>query len=632
MHVLSFILFLFVPSYGVERKIMKTVKAVAPPQMPEPLRRQPSMSKRASIITGAVVAKHVPAEKQEQAAATAAADAASAAANAAEVAAAAAGTAANAAASAHTAADDAASANTAADIAASAEAAASAVANANTAANAAVSAHTAANAAASAGAAATAAEVAAAAATNAANVAASANEAATDVAASDTTAGVVAKITAAATAAASAKTAASLKTVTRAAEVAAVAANAAANEAATASTAADAETSAKAAATAVVSAETAANAAASASKAASAAASATSAATAVAKANEVAKAVISSDPADSSLVNEVQPELVPPSNTWSTSEWYMRQGIQMLSTVTFAMIIKALCVAGNVLVQVSPFPQVKRWESRGCTGEADAAPYVSIAFGGCQWCFYGMFAWIVTSRSGFLILVHSNLLGAILGMYYVRTFFCHCRNAPARASLNLYLSAVTTLALLQVCSICMLPPERALFLTGLISSFCSVVGATSVLVTVPTVMKTKDSRSIPGAYAVANLCSSFVWSLCGYILDDPLVMIPNLFACCCSGSSLGLKVLYPSDFFPSSVDKLASVEEGIDPTVKQRKSRGITKRIVDAPTEVMPVMPIVPRSDAVNFQPSSETREEKPSVLVVPGLGVDGADGTGGTW
>jgi len=93
-----------------------------------------------------------------------------------------------------------------------------------------------------------------------------------------------------------------------------------------------------------------------------------------------------------------------------------------------------------------------------------------------------------------------------------------------------------------------------------------------------------------------------------------------------------LKVLYPSDFFPSSVDKLASVEEGIDPTVKQRKSRGITKRIVDAPAEVMPVMPIVPRSDAVNFQPSSETREEKPSVLVVPGLGVDGADGTGGTW
>ena len=44
----------------------------------------------------------------------------------------------------------------------------------------------------------------------------------------------------------------------------------------------------------------------------------------------------------------------------------------------------------------SPFPQVSRWDIRKCTGDADAAPFVSIAFGGCQWCFYGMFAWLVT--------------------------------------------------------------------------------------------------------------------------------------------------------------------------------------------------------------------------------------------
>merc|ERR1719484_505587 len=103
----------------------------------------------------------------------------------------------------------------------------------------------------------------------------------------------------------------------------------------------------------------------------------------------------------------------------------------LLQGITFALVIKVLCMAGNVLVQVSPYPQVNRWESRGCTGEADAAPYVSIAFGGCQWCFYGMFAWIVTSRSGFLILVHSNCLGAVLGTYYVVAFLRNCRNEDA---------------------------------------------------------------------------------------------------------------------------------------------------------------------------------------------------------
>merc|ERR1719454_1150593 len=250
--------------------------------------------------------------------------------------------------------------------------------------------------------------------------------------------------------------------------------------------------------------------------------------------------------------------MMPPTNSWSTPQYYWYQAYGMLAGLTFAMFIKALCVAGNVMVQVSPFPSVRRWDLRGCTGEADAAPYVSIAFGGCQWCFYGTFAWVVTARSGFLILVHSNILGAILGTYYVATFFRNCRNEDNLRTLQKYLSAVSALALLQMCALSILPGERALFLIGIISSFCSFINATSVLVTVPTVIRSKDSRSIPGPYAIANLLSSLVWSLCGFILADPCVMMPNIFATCCSAVSLALKAMYPS----SDDDKLLSAEEG----------------------------------------------------------------------
>merc|ERR1719440_1400066 len=116
------------------------------------------------------------------------------------------------------------------------------------------------------------------------------------------------------------------------------------------------------------------------------------------------------------------------------------------------MVVKALCMAGNVLVQLSPFPQVKRWEARNDTGEADAAPYVSICFGGWQWCFYGTFAYLVTKRSGFLILLHSNCLGAVLGTYYTVTFY---RNSQASAKTNLqkYLSGIAALVLLQICGL-----------------------------------------------------------------------------------------------------------------------------------------------------------------------------------
>merc|ERR1719160_1721781 len=198
----------------------------------------------------------------------------------------------------------------------------------------------------------------------------------------------------------------------------------------------------------------------------------------------------------------------------------------MFAGLTFALFVKGLCVCGNIMVQLSPFPSVRRWAARGCTGEADAAPYVAIAFGGAQWCFYGLFAWWVTGRTGFLILVHSNFLGAVCGPYYVKTFFLNCRNEESLRSLQKYLSAVASLALLQCCALSILPAERALFLIGIISSFCSFINATSVLVTVPQVIRTKNSRSIPGPYAIANLLSSLVWSLCGYILSDPCVMMP----------------------------------------------------------------------------------------------------------
>jgi uncharacterized protein with PQ loop repeat len=203
-------------------------------------------------------------------------------------------------------------------------------------------------------------------------------------------------------------------------------------------------------------------------------------------------------------------------------------------------------MAGNVFVQVSPFPQVKRWERRKCTGESDSAPYVSIAFGGWQWCFYGTFAWLLTSRNGFLILVHSNFLGALLGTYYSVAFFKHCRNHIMLQSFQRYLSAVTSLVVLQMCAIFVLPAGRALFLTGLISSFCSFVGAMSVLVTVPTVLKLKDSRSLPGPLVCANFVSATVWCICGWMLQDPLVYGPNIVSMLTSGGCLYLKKTYPS--------------------------------------------------------------------------------------
>jgi len=165
-----------------------------------------------------------------------------------------------------------------------------------------------------------------------------------------------------------------------------------------------------------------------------------------------------------------------------------------------------------------------------------------------------MFAWLVTSRSGFLILVQSNCLGAILGAYYVRTFYLNCRSEQALVTLQKYMSAVTALALLQVCAICVLPAERSLFLTGCLSSFCGFVSAASMLVVIPQIIRTKDSSNVPGPFIIATLISSMVWVLCGWLLDDPLVVGPNLFAVVASSLILYLKAKY--DKGPDPAEKV----------------------------------------------------------------------------
>jgi len=226
-----------------------------------------------------------------------------------------------------------------------------------------------------------------------------------------------------------------------------------------------------------------------------------------------------------------------------------------LTALSFSALVKAMCMAGNVLVQVSPYPQVKRWESRGCTGEADAAPYVSIAFGGWQWCYYGIFAYLLTGRSGFLILVQSNILGAVFGTYYIVAFYMNCKHGESRENLNKYLSSVFGLAMFQVCAIFVLPLERALFTTGLVSSFCSFLGAMSMLVTVPTVVRTKNAKSIPGPLVFANFLSAVVWCLCGMMLNDPLVTGPNIASTMASSLCLYLKNRYPSEEDGGDVEK-----------------------------------------------------------------------------
>jgi uncharacterized protein with PQ loop repeat len=230
----------------------------------------------------------------------------------------------------------------------------------------------------------------------------------------------------------------------------------------------------------------------------------------------------------------------------TSKPWHMWSTSSLLTTVSFAAFVKSMCIAGNMMVQLSPFPQVLRWKSQHSTGHSDAAPFVAIAFGGAQWSFYGLLSWIVTRNHGFLVLVQANFLGAVLGTYYLFEFYRNCSSELSLSRLRKYLTAVFMLVLVELCGVISLSPERAVLGAGLISSLCSVLGASAVLVTLAEVIRSKDARSIPGLFAFASLCSSIMWCFCGCLLHDRKIAMPALIHICFTTVALYCKVAYMS--------------------------------------------------------------------------------------
>merc|ERR1719230_1297697 len=112
----------------------------------------------------------------------------------------------------------------------------------------------------------------------------------------------------------------------------------------------------------------------------------------------------------------------------------------------------------NIFYQASPLPLISEFKAKGDTGDSDIAPFIATAYGGWQWCFYGLFAYVVTQKSGFLVLVYSNVVGATLGLYYVYAFTLNCNNIAMLQKAPKYYLVLGTLVLVQFVAIMALKP------------------------------------------------------------------------------------------------------------------------------------------------------------------------------
>eukprot|EP00927_Polykrikos_kofoidii_P031671 TRINITY_DN27194_c0_g1_i1.p1 TRINITY_DN27194_c0_g1~~TRINITY_DN27194_c0_g1_i1.p1 ORF type:complete len:411 (-),score=52.56 TRINITY_DN27194_c0_g1_i1:87-1319(-) len=232
--------------------------------------------------------------------------------------------------------------------------------------------------------------------------------------------------------------------------------------------------------------------------------------------------------------------------------------------LSFTLIIKFLCISSNVLCQISPWPIIERCRKKSDTGDMDSAPFIGIFFCSCQSSFYGLSAFFVTGRSGFLILTYSNILGVTLGLYYVVTFLRNCSSRKVLEMTSIYLRCVAAGVTTELSCLLTMPAWRALFFIGLTSSTCCLIGVVSVVTDVPEVLRTGCSKKLLVPVLISNLINAVLWSFCGISLWDPYIAFPNIacvFICC---FALSLRVYYPTEM-PGGGERACEAKYGTMP-------------------------------------------------------------------
>lgn len=267
-------------------------------------------------------------------------------------------------------------------------------------------------------------------------------------------------------------------------------------------------------------------------------------------------------------------------------------------SLSLAFVVKALCMMCNIFYQVSPLPLITSYKAKGDTGDADLAPFIATCYGGWQWCFYGLFAYCVTAKSGFLVLVYSNFVGATLGLYYVYAFNSNCRNEAMLEKSRLYYAVLGGIVFVQACAILTQQPVRALFFSGIVSSVWSIIASGSLVSSVPTVYETRNSASLPLPLLVMGEISAALWITCGVMLKDPWITCPNTFAFAVCTFALYLCFKFPAGGCDCEADDLFDADLG--PIDEDFEALGIDRTHMGraSPSPLLRALDFVSRSSA----------------------------------
>uniref|UniRef100_A0A250YCS1 Sugar transporter SWEET n=1 Tax=Castor canadensis TaxID=51338 RepID=A0A250YCS1_CASCN len=166
-------------------------------------------------------------------------------------------------------------------------------------------------------------------------------------------------------------------------------------------------------------------------------------------------------------------------------------------------------------------------------------PFLTTDVNNLSWLSYG-----VLKGDGTLIIV--NTVGAVLQTLYILVYLHYC---PQKHTVLLQTAALLGFLLLGYGYFWLLVPdlEARLQRLGLFCSVFTISMYLSPLADLAKVIQTKSTQRLSFSLTIATLLTSASWSLYGFRLSDPYIMVPNLPGILTSFIRLWLFWKYPQE-------------------------------------------------------------------------------------
>lgn len=197
------------------------------------------------------------------------------------------------------------------------------------------------------------------------------------------------------------------------------------------------------------------------------------------------------------------------------------------ATLVVERIFQALAIASNIALQLSPMRVILEIRRYKDTKGSDGLPYLMIMCVASQWCVYAIYSIWCTGNSSMQVLIFANILGAILGSFYVYSFQKNCNDQVRATKMKYFYKFTALVTLVQFILVICLSQKDGMFMLGLVGSVLSIGCTASPMTELGQILKTRDCSIWPADFIYVNCGGLIIWLVTGLLLGDPWVIIPN---------------------------------------------------------------------------------------------------------